>query len=273
MTETSVFNKALVATAVLLAGVVGASPALAADESYVIATSADFPPLSFRSSEDTSKIIGFEMDMIEALSEHGGWDYELKTSAFNGLLPSLKSGRVDMVVSDVYNTAERRKSVDFINYLENGFAVMVKAEDADAITGYDDLCGESVGVLTGSAPEMDAIKTASEKHCESQGKPAIQPKSYPAVAQEIPQLANGRLAGILETLTTLAYAQNQNEGQFEIAFRDPNTTKVGIVVRKDSDYEDAIREDMAWYMSSGEADKNAQKWDIPVSALIKTETQ
>ncbi|ERJ20109.1 Arginine-binding protein [Salinisphaera shabanensis E1L3A] len=273
MTETTPFKKLMTASA-LLAAAVTAAPAFAADgDSYTIATSADFPPLSYRDSEDTSKIIGFEMDMIEAMSEHGGWDYELKTSAFNGLLPSLKSGRVDMVVSDIYNTAERRKSVDFINYIENGFAVMVRAEDADSLTSYDDMCGKNIGILTGSAPEMDAVTAASEKHCESQGKPAIQPKSYPSVAQEIPQLANGRLSGILETLTTLAYAQSQNEGKFEIAFRDPNTTKVGIALRKNSEFADDIKQDMAWYMSSGKADENAKKWDIPVEALIKNDSE
>jgi len=273
MTETTPF-KTLLTVSALLAAAVTAGPAFAADSvSYTVATSADFPPLSYRDSEDTSKVIGFEIDMIEAMSEHGGWDYELTTSAFNGLLPSLKSGRVDMVVSDIYNTAERRKSVDFINYIENGFAVMARADDAKTLTGYEAMCGKSIGILTGSAPEMDAVTAASKKHCESKGEPAIQPKSYPSVAQEIPQLGNGRLSGILETLTTLAYAQSKNEGKFEIAFRDPNTTKVGIALRQDSDFEDQIREDMAWYMSSGKADEHAKKWDIPVEALIKTDSE
>lgn len=271
MTDTTPFKKLLTASA-LLAAAVTSAPAFAADTvSYKIITSADFPPLSYRSSEDSSKVIGFEMDMIEAMSEHGGWDYELSTAAFDGLLPSLKSGRVDMVVSDIYNTAERRKTVNFINYIKNGFAVMIRAEDADTITGYEDMCGKNIGILTGSAPEMEAVTKASEKHCESRGEPAIEPKSYRSVAQEVPHLANGRLAGILETLTTLAYAKTQNEGQFEIAFRDPKTTKVGIALRPDSDFEDDLREDMDWYMNEGPAEEHAEKWDIPVSALIKSD--
>ncbi|WP_423822144.1 ABC transporter substrate-binding protein [Salinisphaera sp. SPP-AMP-43] len=266
MSDSSRFKK-LVAAALLITA---ATPAFAGDngKKYVVATSADFPPLSYRSS-DSNQIVGFEIDMIKALSKHGSWSYDLKTSNFNGLLPSLKSGRVDMVVSDIYNTAERRKSVDFVNYLKNGFAIMVTKRNADAIGGYEDLCGKRVGVLTGSAPELDAIKKASQKHCESQGQDAIQLKSYPAVAQEIPQLANGRLAGIFETLTSLAYAQKQKEGQFEIAFRDPHTTNVGIAVRKDSAVTDQLRKDMAWYMQSSQAEANAKKWGIPASALAR----
>lgn len=272
MIKTTPFKK-LVA-AVVLATLAPTMPALANEsESYVIITSADFPPLSYRDSEDSSKVIGFEMDMIEAMAEHGGWDYELTTAAFNGLLPSLKSGRADMVVSDIYNTAERRKSVEFINYIENGFAVMVRAEDADTLTSYEDMCGKNIGILTGSSPQAAALTAASEKHCESRGEPAIVPKSYRSVAQEVPHLANGRLSGILETLTTLVYARTQNEGQFEIAFRDPNITKVGIALRPNSDFEQALREDMAWYMNSGTASEHAEKWGIPVESLIKVDSE
>src|SRR5215207_841627 len=140
-----------------------------------VATSADFAPLSFRRQEKATEVVGFEVDMLETLMKDLGWKYKLITSDFNGLIPSVQSGRVDMVVSDVYDTEERDKVVDFVDYLENSFAVLVRGDDAGAVQSYLDLCGKTMGILTGSAPEVDAAKAAS-KQCTDAGKDPIEAK-------------------------------------------------------------------------------------------------
>lgn len=245
----------------------GSMPAQAS-KTYVIATSADFPPLSFRSPDDTTKIVGFEMDMIKSIAKHAGWKYKIVTSDFSGLIPAVQSGRVDMVVSDVYHTAARQKIVDFVDYLKNGFGVMVTQANAGKIKSYADLCGMNIGVLTGSAPELKAVQTASEANCTSKGKPAIKPLSYPAVAQELPQLENGRLAGIFESVSTLGYAQTQNPGKFHIAVIDPDTTNAGIVLKKGSPLLAELQKQMKWYLGSDAAKQDTKRWGLPTSMLL-----
>lgn len=242
-------------------------PAQAA-KTYVIATSADFPPLSFRSPKDPAKIVGFEMDMIKSIAKHAGWKYKIVTSDFSGLIPAVQSGRVDMVVSDVYHTEARQKIVDFVDYLKNGFGIMVSAANAGKIKSYADLCGMDVGVLTGSAPELQAVQAASEANCTSKGKPAIKPRSYPAVAQELPQLENGRLGGIFESVSTLGYVETQNPGKFHIAVIDPDTTNAGIVLKKGSPLVAEVQKQMHWYLGSAAAKADAKRWGLPVSTLL-----
>lgn len=241
----------------------------ASEKTYVIATSADFPPLSFRSPKDPTKIVGFEMDMIHSIAKHAGWKYKIVTSDFNGLIPAVQSGRVDMVVSDIYHTEARQKIVDFVDYLKNGFGVMVRNSEMSKITSYAGLCGKDVGILTGSAPEMQAVKAASEANCTAKGMPAINARSYPAVAQELPQLDNGRLAGIFESVSTLAYVQKQHPGKYHIAVIDPDTTNAGIVLKKGSPLLPVLQAQMKWYLGSSAAKQDAKRWGLPVSTLLK----
>jgi polar amino acid transport system substrate-binding protein len=236
-------------------------------KTYVVATSADFPPMSFRSTENASQVVGFEVDMLKSLMGHLGWKYKVVTSDFNGLIPSVQSGRVDMVVSDVYNTAERQKVVDFVDYLENSFAVMVSGKNKAKVHSYMDVCGQSLGVLTGSAPELEIAQQAS-KQCTSAGKKKITIRSYPAVSQELPQIANGHLFAILEEFTSLAYTQKKTNGKFAVAFPDPNTTKVGIVVKQNSPLEAKLRSAMQWYLTSPDYKQQAQKWGIQPKSLL-----
>jgi polar amino acid transport system substrate-binding protein len=234
-----------------------------------VATSADFAPLSFRKEEKATEVVGFEVDMLETLMKNLGWKYKLITSDFNGLIPSVQSGRVDMVVSDVYDTAERDKVVDFVDYLENSFAVLVRGEDAGTVSSYLDLCGKTMGILTGSAPEVDAAKAASKK-CTDAGKEAIETKSFPNVAQELPPLGSKRIDAILEEFTSLSYIEKTTEGKFKVAFPDDESrTRVGIVVQNGSDIRADLVKAVKEYVASPDYQENAKKWGIQEDALLK----
>lgn len=247
----------------------GSSSGSGSGKTYIVATSADFPPLSSRSATNANEVVGFEPDMTKALMNHLGWKYKTVTSDFNGLIPSVQSGRVDMVISDVYNTPERQKVVDFVNYVDNGFAVMVRASDASKVHGFTDLCGRSMGILTGSAPEVEAARAGS-KQCSDAGKPPISIKSYPAVAQELPPLQHGTIDAILETNVSLGYIEKQQPDKFKLVFDVPgNHTLAGIVLKKNSPIESKTREAVKWYVGSPEYQQNLKKWGLPPSAAVK----
>jgi polar amino acid transport system substrate-binding protein len=235
-----------------------------------VATSADFAPLSFRSQEKATEVVGFEVNMLDTLMKNLGWQYKLITSDFNGLIPAVQSGRVDLVVSDVYHTKERDKVVDFVDYLENSFAVLVRGDDAGQVRSYLDLCGKPMGVLTGSAPEFDVARGAA-RECTDAGKAPIEIKSFPSVAQELPPLSNGSIDAVLEEFTSVSYIEKTTNGKFKVAFPDhKSTTRVGIVVKQD---DGQIRDDLIKgvkeYVASPAYRENAKKWGIQADALLK----
>jgi polar amino acid transport system substrate-binding protein len=267
-TATTIRSCALLLTvALVMVGCGGTKGSGGGSKTYIIGTSADFPPMEFRDPSHPGEFQGFEIDMMKAIMGHLGWTYQYRDMKFDGLLPAVQAAQVDMVVSDVYDTADREKVVDFVDYVQSGLSVMVGAQSASGITGYMDLCGKSLGVLTGSPAEADIAKKA-DSDCKAAAKPGIDVQSYPAVADELPQVDNGRLFAILEDVFSLSYVQKQNTGKYQVVFQDPGLTKSGIVLKKGSALKSQLQSGFDWYKSSAQYDKDLQKWGLPLSAKI-----
>jgi polar amino acid transport system substrate-binding protein len=243
------------------------SAAASSGKTYVVITSADFPPFSSRSATDPNTIVGFEPDMVKAVMDHLGWKYKWATADFDGLIPAVQSGRADMVVSDVYDTGAREKVVDFIDYLKTALSLMVTSSNASKVHGWMDVCGKPVGILTGAATELEFAQKAS-KACTAAGKPAIDIHSYSAVAQEVPALKNGNLYAMYEdTITEHLIANKQTD--FKVVFDDPEaSTPLGIAIKKGSPIEAQLKSGMQWYVSSPQYKATATKWGLPAAALV-----
>ncbi len=243
------------------------SAAASSGRTYVVITSADFPPFSSRAADNPNTIVGFEPDMVKAVMAHLGLKYKWATADFDGLIPAVQSGRADMVVSDVYDTAAREKVVDFLDYLKTALSLMVTSSNASKVHGWMDVCGKPVGILTGAATELEFAQKAS-KACTAAGKPAIDIHSYSAVAQEVPALKNGNLYAMYEdTITEHLIANKQTD--FKVVFDDPEaSTPLGIAIKKGSPTEAQLKTGMQWYLSSPEYKANATKWGLPASALV-----
>ncbi len=244
------------------------SASASSGKTHIIATSADFPPFSSRSVNDPNQIVGFEPDMMKSVMAHLGWKYKWVTSDFNGLIPSVQSGRSDIVVSDVYDTAPREKVVDFIDYLKTGLSVMVNSSNASHVKSFLDICGKSMGILTGASSELMFAQQESSA-CTKKGKPAIAIHSFPAVAQEVPALGNGNLFAMFEDTITEQLIANKRSGALKVVFDDAAaSTPLGIVVKKGGADESKLRSGVQWYLSTPQYKSNAAKWGLPTSSLV-----
>ena len=235
----------------------------------ILGTSADFPPMMVRDPADPTKLSGFEYDMVVAIMTHLNQKYEFKIQSFSGLIPAIQAKQLDVVVSDVFVTAEREKTVDFVPYMQSGLSVLVDQKNATNVKGYPDLCGKAMGVVTGSPSEVTAAAAAS-KACTDAGNSAINVVSLPSVPDELTQIGNGRLYGMLEDELSLAYVLRTQPGKYAVPFTDPTTaTKIGMVVAKNSPLKAALAAGVAWYLQSPQYKTDATKWGIPDTALIQ----
>jgi polar amino acid transport system substrate-binding protein len=93
----------------------------------VVGTSGNQPPLNAKASG--GKIIGFEPDLARAMADSMNVELELVAMPFAELLPALRSGKVDMILSGMTMTAERNMEVAFVGpYFVSGKAVLTKSE-------------------------------------------------------------------------------------------------------------------------------------------------
>lgn len=112
------------------------------------------PPLNVTSK--SGELIGYEVDLVEILADSMGVKAKLVILPFPELLPALKKGDVDMVVSGVTITPERNTKVAFVGpYLLTGKSILTKSETLAAAAEVTDIDMESVTLtaLAGSTSQ------------------------------------------------------------------------------------------------------------------------
>lgn len=148
MTETS-WIKRLTRTAALAAALTaGAAGIAGAAEKLQAVTDPSFVPFEMM-DQKTGKMVGFDMDILAEVAKRAGFEYDLRTMDFNGIIPAVQTGNADVALAGITITEEREKIVDFSDpYYDSGLRILVPASsDADDIS---DLKGKKIGTKIGS---------------------------------------------------------------------------------------------------------------------------
>ena len=137
------------------------APAASADDSLskikakgrlVVGVNAEFAPFEFHAmvnGKDT--IVGFDMDLARDIAKDMGVQLELKELAFDALLTTLQSGQIDVIISGMSATAERRKSVDFSEVYYRGEQVLLTTKDnVGKFNSFSDLKNYKIGLQLSS---------------------------------------------------------------------------------------------------------------------------
>ena len=115
----------------------------------IIGTSADFPPFEYKAANQT--IIGFDIDLIKKILTDEGYTVEVQDIGFDSLIPSLQTGKIDVIAAAMTITDERKQEVDFSNpYYDANQTVLVKVGADVNITTIEDLKNYTVGAQTGT---------------------------------------------------------------------------------------------------------------------------
>lgn len=161
----------------------------------VIIVSPDNPPFEFKdTAQGGDKVIGFDMDLAQQLSEKLGYPIKIVEADFAAIIPSLQSGRADMGLSAIAATEERRKSVDFSDpYYTYNLALLVL--ENSTITSEEDLKGQKLGVQLGSSHEVLGQKWQTNV-------PGLSLTSLGKLGELVQELKNGRVQAVLTEETT-----------------------------------------------------------------------
>jgi polar amino acid transport system substrate-binding protein len=159
-----------------------------------VGTDATYPPFEF-ANEETGKPDGFDVDLVKAVCRYHGWKPEFIVTPFDGIIPGLKNGKYDVVVSAMTITPERAAVVDFTEpYYLAGQTIAVPPDET-AIDGPEDLKGKRVGVQLGTTGEIMAR--------EMEG---LKVYSYDNIGAAFIDMSNGNLDAVLNDFpTTRAY--------------------------------------------------------------------
>jgi polar amino acid transport system substrate-binding protein len=99
--------------------------AIAQRGALVVGTAASMPPLNMTTKD--GKVIGLEPDMAKMMADEMGVKIEFKTMPFAELIPALKAGKVDMIISNMTITGKRNMDVAFVGpYFVSGKSFLTK---------------------------------------------------------------------------------------------------------------------------------------------------
>ena len=141
----------------LLLGIPGLGFAQSSHKTAItVGADTTFPPFEM---EVHGKVTGFDIDLIHAIAKREGLTIHMQTMDFQGLIPALQTGTIDVAVAGITITEQRAKVVNFSHpYYHSGLSVLVKK--SSGIRGVQDLKGKSVAVKLGTTADLMMSKKA-----------------------------------------------------------------------------------------------------------------
>jgi len=128
----------------------------------VLGVSPDYPPYEFTTTENgQKKVVGADIYLAQEIAKKLGVEVEIQEMAFDSLIAAVNANKVDMVISGVNPTEERKKAVDFSDIYYTGKGIFVVNKDSAEIKSVADLKGKKVGVQKGSTYENNDIKIST----------------------------------------------------------------------------------------------------------------
>ena len=124
----------------------------AAGAPLIIGMELNYPP--FEMTDASGQPSGVGVEMAQALAEYLHRPLQIENMPFEGLIPALKTGRIELIISSMTATAERAKSIDFSDpYLSTGLSILTKKNSPIQGIADVDKPGVIVVVKTGTTAQ------------------------------------------------------------------------------------------------------------------------
>ena len=191
----------------------------------VVGTEATYPPYEY--IDDDGNFAGCDIWLAEQIAAALGVKLEMQDMAFDGIIPAVQSGMVDMGLAAFTITEERAQVIDFTNqYEKSAQLLIVKAGNADTYSTKEALAGQKVGAQLGTIQSELVVKALPDSELFELAK-------YPDLALET---KNGNIAGFVVDYAVGMSLVEQSEGALEVAnfaFSDEEASfgKAGIVAK------------------------------------------
>lgn len=121
-------------------------------DKLIIGTDATYPPFEF--VDENGQMAGVDIEIGKEIGKALGREVEFKNINFDGLQTALLTGSIDLVISSVSATPERRKAVDFSDpYVRTGLSVLVAKSSPVMKSGDLQAPGRKIVVRLGTTGE------------------------------------------------------------------------------------------------------------------------
>ena len=209
---------------------------------------------------------GSDIDIGTEIAKRLDLEPVWKNTAFAGIIPALQARNCDAVLSQLFDKPERRKVVDFVDYMRSGQALLVPKGNPQRVQGLADLCGKKVASETGTT--IADLLRAQSKRCTAAGKPAIKIRLFLRDSDALQQLGLKQVDVYGTTTETVSFVSSKQPDAFAIAGKPFGQILCGIATRKgNAPLHDAIAKAFAGMQADGTYKKILAKWNLGLDEL------
>lgn len=230
----------------------------------IMGVNATYAPFEFHTDIDgVDTIVGFDIELGQAIADELGVELEIQDMAFDGLLPALAAGKVDFLPG-LAETEERAQNASFsIPYHRSYQTLVVRSDRADEFTADSDLAGMTIGLLKGSVQTTSFPPRFPDANVYELGK----------IPDLIMAVQNDKIDGVLldQPVAILYESANSDLKVSEIGYElsteeDPGSS---VLVRKDGN-EDLL-EIIDSVLNRVMDDGTLWQWELDAIALMEVD--
>ena len=202
---------ALILVLMLALGAVSASAEglldkIKAEGKIVMGTEATYPPYEYL--DDNANFAGCDIWLAQQIADALGVTLEIQDMEFDGIIPAVQAGLVDIGIAAFTRTDERAEVIDFSDLYETSAQLLiVKAGNADTYATKDALAGQQVGAQQGTIQSQLIEKALPESQL-------FELKTYPELALET---INGNIVGFVVDSAVGLSMVAASEGTLEVS--------------------------------------------------------
>lgn len=224
----------------------------------VVGLDDSYPPMGYR-DVNTNELIGFDIDMSNAIGEKLGLDFEFQPADWNAIVPSLQTEKFDIIVSGMNMWDTRISEINFVPYGEASQYLIVRADsefaDMDDVS-IEDFKDLKIGTQLGSTAAKDLAALGFEE-----GKNLSLYPTFPEITLD---LDNGRIDALaIDSFGSVALLDSHD--YVHIMDIEPSegdaASNIGIGIRKaDGDLQLALQKAVDELLVDGTLKELSMKW-------------
>ncbi len=229
----------------------------------VVGVNVPYTPNEFK--DPSGKIVGFDVDLMNAIAATLGLSAEYREADFAKIIPSIEGDTFNVGMSSFTDTKEREKTVDFVTYFSAG---SLWARPPGSEIGPENACGKKVAVQATTTQEVTELPARS-KTCTEAGKPAIEILKFDGQDQATNAVVLGQADAMSADSPVTLYAIKQSNGKLEQAGDVFDSAPYGWPVKKGSALAAALQKALEHLIESGDYKTIATNWGVEKGMIDK----
>lgn len=231
----------------------------------IVGVNVPYKPNEFKNA--AGEIVGFDVDLMNAVARTLGLAPEYRELPFEAILPSVRAGDVHVGMASLTVTPERSAGADFVTYFQAG---TLWAQPAGGAVNPADACGLRVGVSYATIQESDEVPFKSEI-CTAAGKPPIDKVVYVSQDDLTEALMNGEIDAMSADSPVTGFAVKTSGGALQEAGEIFSPAPYGWPVTRGSPLAESLRQALEHLIATGEYRTIATMWGVEKGMIDRPE--